>query len=104
MLAVESSYKHLMGALRSAWEVSRDMEEPDLELDLEGLEEPKWGHHTFRRTADRIARATMAITEVTEEDIDEHFGWKQAERAKVQQLSYAGRKHRSTRARITSQI
>lgn len=28
----------------------------DLELDLEGLSEPKWAHHSFRRTADRFAR------------------------------------------------
>ena len=61
-LAVDSSYMHLIGALKAAWKISAAMSEDDLELDLEGLEEPKWAHHTFRRTADKIARATMDQT------------------------------------------
>ena len=103
-IAVGSSYKHLIGALKGAWEISSAMEEPDLELDLEGLEKPKWAHHTFRRTSDRFARASMKETGVSEVDIDDQFGWEQAERAKKQQLAYAGRQHRAQRARITMMI
>ena len=51
-LAVDSSYKHVIGALKEAWVISSKMKEDDLELDLEGLDAPKWAHHTFRRTAD----------------------------------------------------
>ena len=80
------------------------MEEPDLELDLAGLEEPKWGHHSLRRTADKIARDTMAMTGADKGDIDDMFGWKQKERKKDQQLAYAGLRDRVHRARITMMI
>ena len=55
-LSKDSSYTHLIGALKQAWEISSNLPEPDLELDLEGLEEPKWAHHSLRRTSDRFAR------------------------------------------------
>ena len=51
-----------------------------------------------------MARATMGETLVSKEDIDDQFGWKQAERNKEQQLAYAGRQLRSKRARITMMI
>ena len=70
-LAVESSYTHVMGALRAAYEISSKMDEVDLELDLEGLEKPKFAHHTNRRTSDRFARASMSETGVDKEDIDD---------------------------------
>ena len=103
-LAVESSYTHVIGALKEAWKISEAMPEVDTELDLEGLETPKWAHHSFRRTADRIARATKAETGATKEDIDEMFGWNQAERAKDMQTHYAGRLERSRRACITMMV
>ena len=103
-LTVESSYTHVIGALKRAWEISSKMEEPDLELDLEGLEQPKWAHHSFRRTADKIARATMEQTGASKEDLDDMFGWKQSERAKDMQLHYAGRAHRAKRALVTMMI
>ena len=80
------------------------MEEPDLELDLEGFDEPKWGHHTFRRTADKVARATASLTGATKEDNDDFFGWKQAERAKDMQSHYDLIRDRVQRARITMMI
>ena len=100
-LAADSSYTHIMGALRDAWEASQAMPEPDLDLALEGLDKPKWGHHSFRRTADKWARAAMEETGVDEDDIDELFGWKQKEREKDQQLHYAGPGERARRAHIT---
>ena len=39
-LAIESSYTHVMGSLKAAYEISSKMDEADLELDLEGLEKP----------------------------------------------------------------
>ena len=103
-LAVESSYTHAMGALKAAWRLSSEMVEPDLDLDLDGLVQPKWGHHTYRRTADKIARATLDQTGCSKEDLDDMLGWKQAERAKDQQIHYAGRAERSVRARLTMMI
>ena len=103
-LAVDSSYTHLMGALRKAWDISSAMEEPDLELDLDGLDQPKWGHHTLRRTATKVARDTMDETGVDEQDLDDMLGWEQAQREKRSQLRYAGRRDRSRRARITMMI
>ena len=50
-----------MGALKEAYEISSAMEEPDLELDLADLEAPKFGHHSFRRGADKMARDTMKL-------------------------------------------
>ena len=66
--------------------------------------EPKWGHHSFRRGADKVARATMAQTGATRDDIDEHFGWKQRERAEDMQLHYEGRRDRARRARVTMML
>ena len=65
---------------------------------------PKWAHHTFRRTADRMARDAMAETGASKEDIDDLFGWQQAERAKDMQLHYAGPQERALHARITMML
>ena len=93
-----------MQALKRAYAISSRLAEPDLEFDLEGLTSPKWAHHTFRRTADRMAREAMAETGATKQDIDDMFGWLQAERAKDQQTAYAGPAERSVRARCTMMI
>lgn len=103
-LTTSSSYAAFIGALKKAWEISSSMAEPDEELDLDGLEKPKWGHQTFRRTADKIARATAAETGASKEDIDDMFGWRQAERAKEMQSHYAGFGSRAHRAKITMMI
>ena len=103
-LVPESSYTHVIGALKRAYSISARLDEPDLEFDLEGLTSPKWAHHTFRRTADRMARDAMAETGASKEDIDDLFGWLQAQRAKDQQKAYAGIAERSVRARCTMMI
>jgi len=46
----------------------------------------------------------MDVTGATKEDLDDMYGWKQAERAKDMQVHYAGRKERSVRARISMMI
>lgn len=99
-----STYKNLMGAIEAAYEISSKMEEPDPELDLDGRDEPKWGHHSFRRAADKVARASMKETGATREDVDEQFGWKQRERAEDMQLHYEGRTDRARRARVTMML
>ena len=42
-----------------------------------------------------MAQATAKITGATTLMIDELYGWRQAERAKVQQLTYAGLRARA---------
>ena len=103
-LTPDSSYTHVIGALKRAYRISSRLEEPDLEFDLEGLTSPKWAHHTFRRTADRMARDSAAETGATKDDIDDLFGWLQAERSKDQQKAYAGIAERSVRAQCTMMI
>ena len=84
--------------------VTHAMGEPDLELDLAGLKEPKWGNHANRRYADKKACDTKAITGATDGQVDDHFGWNQKVRKKDSQLHYHGRTERLQRARVTMMI
>ena len=52
-LTTKSIYTHLIGAIKGAYEISKEMEEPDEELDLQGLPEPKFGNHSLRRHSDK---------------------------------------------------
>ena len=84
--------------------ISNALEEHDPELDLEGRKAPKWAHHSSRRKSDKVARETMDDTGATKDDIDDMYGWKQAERAKDMQLHYEGRRLRSRHARISMMV
>jgi hypothetical protein len=77
---------------------------PDLELDLQGLDKPLWGHHSGRRCADTVARNTMAVTGATERDIDLIFGWKEAFYSKEMQLHYESSFDRERRCMVTSMM
>ena len=70
-------------------------------LDLQGLDTPLWGHHSFRRCADTVARATMAKTGVSEQDIDRVFGWLEALYSQRMQYHYETRFNRDKRYRVT---
>ena len=76
----------------------------DPELDLRGLSAPLWGHHSLRRMADSIARATMSESGATEQDIDITFGWLEAMYNQRMQLHYASHLDRTRRARVTSLV
>ena len=103
-LTTDSSYTHYIGAMKAAYKISDALEEHDPELDLEGRKAPKWAHHSSRRKSDKVARETMDDTGATKDDIDDMYGWKQAERAKDMQLHYEGRRLRSRRARISMMV
>ena len=75
--------------------------DPDPWLDLQGLDEPLWGHHSFRRCADTVARATMSQTGVQEDDIDLIFGWQEKMYSRRMQYHYATRFNREKRYRVT---
>ena len=66
-----------MGALKRAYTISLTYDDPDPDFDLEGHSEAKWGHHTWRRTSDKMAQATAKITGATTLMIDELYGWRQ---------------------------
>ena len=74
------------------------------ELDLQGLKTPLWGSHSLRRGADRVARAHMEETGVTESDIDILFGWREKYYSQLMQVHYAGlaRADRVKKAKVTS--
>ena len=68
-LQPSSTYDMLHECLPRAYALA-NADGPDPELDLRGLAEPLWGHHSIRRGADTKARHTMNITGATERDID----------------------------------
>ena len=74
----------------------------DPELDLQGFAEPLWGHHSFRRFADTVARETMALTGATEQDIDLYFGWMENFYNQKMQVHYQSRFDRTRRTAVTS--
>ena len=83
-------------------EANRDS--PDPELDLAGLASPLWGHHSFRRFTDTVARQTMELTGATEQDIDLVFGWIEAFYSAKMQVHYQATFVRERRAAVTSQL
>ena len=92
------------GALNKAYEKSCTMDEPDLELDLEGREKPAFGDHGNRRYADKRALDTAEQTQVPRTVHNDHFGWAQKAQRKDSALHYHGRTERLLRAKVTSLI
>ena len=107
-LATGSTYTHLGGAMKAAYEISSKMKEPDEELDLQG-KAPKFSNHSLRRHADKLARDSLhrheadGVLGVTKQLIDFFFGWLIKEMVKDMQLHYAGLDTPSRRilARVT---
>jgi hypothetical protein len=98
-----SSYKGLHLMLDEAYRAA-NADGPDPELDLQGLASPLWGHHSFRRGADTIARKTMQLTGATEQDIDLVFGWMEAMYSARMQIHYESRFDRDRRAAVTRMV
>ena len=84
-----------------AYELANPEGNPDPWLDLQGLTEPLWGHHSLRRLADTVARVTMDRTGVREDDIDLIFGWNEKMYNQTMQHHYATRFNREKRYRVT---
>ena len=102
-LQPSSTYELLHDCLPKAFELA-NANGPDPELDLRGLEEPLWGHHSMRRGADTVARHTMHITGATERDIDIIFGWNEHLYKSVMQYHYESNLQRDRRSRVTSMM
>jgi hypothetical protein len=96
-----STYGTLHKIMDEAFEKANPDGDPDPWLDLQGLETPLWGHHSWRRLADTLARATMAKSNATEQDIDLTFGWRENMYSQVMQYHYETRFNRERRFRVT---
>ena len=96
-----STYTILHEMLEQAFDEVQAMG-PDPELDLQGYEEPLWGHHSFWRFADTVARQTMHLTGVSEQDIDLYFGWLERFYSSKMQVHYESRFTRTKRTGVTS--
>ena len=102
-LKPQSSYDALHRAFDEAYRLSNEYS-PDPELDLQGLEKPRWGHHSNRRLGDTVARQTMQQTGATERDIDLVFGWNEAFYSQKMQTHYESVFDRDRRKNVTKMI
>jgi hypothetical protein len=98
-----STYAHVPTALVKAWKINVSEGVVDTELDIAG-DKFTPGNHGNRRHADKKATDTMQVTGCDTGDLDDHFGWDQAERKKKSQLKYRGKTHRNKRARVTMML
>ena len=69
-----------------------------------GAATPHYGNHGNRRHSDKVARDNLALTGVSEGDIDDFYGWDQRQRKKKSQLHYHGRVDRLHRAKVTMML
>jgi hypothetical protein len=98
-----SSYTALHAMMDEAHRLA-NLESPDPELDTQGLAQPLWGHHSDRRGADTIARATMSVTGASEQDIDLTFGWRENMYSALMQLHYESKFDREKRKAVTRMV
>ena len=89
-LSTGTTYTHLVGAMKAAYDISAAMPSPDVELDLQDAAEPHFGNHSLRRHADRNTREWMQETGVSKQLIDCFFGWLLKAMMLDMQLRYAG--------------
>lgn len=100
-IQAKSTYTQVPASLSEAYEKNAKEGVIDNDLDLEGADKPKFGHHANRRFADKQARDTMDQTGCSEGELDDFFGWEQRLRQRKSQLHYHGRTDRLKRARVT---
>ena len=62
----------------------------DPEYDVTSDPVQKFGNHSNRRHADRVAMRSAEVTEVSAEDIDFFFGWNLRTLSENMRLHYAG--------------
>ena len=100
-LEAATSYDALHKLMDQAYIAANPPGDPDPWLDLGGLEDPLWGHHSLRRLADTVARQTMARSGATEMDIDLTFGWQERMYSQKMQHHYESLFTRDVRHRVT---
>ena len=102
-LTPQSTYDALHALLDEAHKLA-NLESPDPELDLQGLDKPRWGHHSFRRMADTVARQSMSATGASEQDIDLIFGWNERLYSQKMQVHYESKFDREKRKVVTRMV
>ena len=98
-----STYEVIRGALSRAYELASAVS-PDPQIDLGGRSQPRWSHHSNRRGANTVARASQEATGASEMDIDLTFGWQERFYSQKMQVHYEARFDRKKRAAVTSQL
>ena len=74
----------------------------DPDFDLEGRDEPSFGHHPNRRYSNTVARRDMLKTGATEQEIDLNYGWNEHMHNQTMQIHYEQRFTRERRSALTS--
>lgn len=85
-----STHVHLVPAMIAAFDKIQEEGRADPEYDAVTDPEPKFGNHSNRRHADRVAMRNAGITGASPEDIDFFFGWGLKKMAETMRLHYAG--------------
>ena len=84
-----STHVHLVPAMIKAHERVKASGQADPEYDETTDPDPKFGNHSNRRHADRVALRNAAKTGATKDDINFFFGWKLKKMAEDMRLHYA---------------
>ena len=100
-LGTQSTYERLHVMMDAAYAAANPPGDRDTEIDLMGLERPLWGHHSFRRLADTVARQTRHDSGASEQDIDIMFGWQEAVYSAKMQMHYETKLIREVRTSVT---
>ena len=86
----KSTHVHIVPAMTAAFERVQSSGIPDPEYDNASDPDPKFGNHSNRRHADRVAMRSAKALEVSDNDIDFFFGWRLKEMNENMRLHYAG--------------
>lgn len=86
----KSTHTHLIPAMQKAFERVKATGRVDPEYDSTTDPVPKFGNHSNRRHADRVAMRNASATAVSDQDIDFFFGWNLKKMKESMRLHYAG--------------
>ena len=102
----KSTHVHLIPAMEAAFRRVQESGRSDPEYDKVGDPVPKFGNHSNRRHADRVALRNKETTGATESNIDHFFGWNLKKMAEDMKKYYSGmdRVMRLALSRVTAMI
>ena len=86
----DSTHVHLVPAMELAFKRVNESTVVDVEYDQSTDPVPRFGNHSNRRHADRVAMRNAVKNGVSEEAIDFYFGWGLRKMAESMRRHYAG--------------
>jgi len=86
----DSTHVHIVPAMFEAFSRVKASGQADPEYDLTPDQEPKFGNHSNRRHADRVAMRNAEVNSIKDIDIDFFFGWNLKKMREEMRLWYAG--------------